>query len=135
MRLKMQRLARFPRLLRFLKWLGFIILDVNSCSNLAFTGQEQCQGWPRKSRWQQIAPTKKKLQGKKAGLSYIHTTFVYSFVFSFLCSDLGLCYFKMSHLKVISSDRHPLTVFIFSLSLSLLKASESLSPSGETEYE
>lgn len=68
--LKMQRLSRFPRLLWFLMWLGFIILDVNSCSNLAFTDQEQCQGWPSEPRWQQVAATKN-LQGKQAGLSYI----------------------------------------------------------------
>lgn len=57
--LKMQRLSHFPRLLQFQKRLGFNILHVNSCSNLAFTEQEQCQGWPSEPRWQQVAPTKK----------------------------------------------------------------------------
>lgn len=37
----------------FQKWLGFIIFDVNSCSNLAFLGQQQCQGWPSEPRWQE----------------------------------------------------------------------------------
>lgn len=32
-----------------------------------------------------------------------------------LCSEQNLCYFKMSHLKVISSDRHPLCCHHFSL--------------------
>lgn len=49
----------FPRLLRFQKRWGFMILDVNSCSNLAFTDQKQCQGWPSEPRWQRVAPTKK----------------------------------------------------------------------------
>lgn len=108
----MKTVSVFPRLLKFQKWLGFMILDVNSCSNLAFTGQEQCQGWPSEPRWQQNllgkhSPTKR--------LSHNLTTFCFVF-FSVLCSDLlYVCYFKMSHLKVISSDRHSFAVFTFPL--------------------
>lgn len=102
----MQRLLCFPRLLRFQKWLGFIILDVNSCSNLAFTDQEQCQGRPSEPRWQQVSPNQKPA-GKTSRT--ILQSYYFCFLFppapSFLCSDLDLCYFKTSHLKVISSDR------------------------------
>lgn len=72
----------FPRLLRFQELLGCTILDVNSCSNLAFTDQDQCQGWPSEPRWQQVALTEN-LLGKQA-LKQRLTVILLSFSFAFV---------------------------------------------------
>lgn len=134
MRLKMSRGSGFPRLVRFQKWLSFMILDVNSCSNLAFTDQEQCQGWPSEHRWQQVTLTRN-LLGKQTPtkrLSHNHTVFFFCLL-SVFCSVLQLCYHKAFHSKAISGDRHSIAVFTLALSLisppqSLMKANETVSP-------
>lgn len=136
--LKMSRGSGFPRLVRFQKWLGFMILDVNSCSNLTLTGQEQCQGWPSEHRWQQVTLTRN-LLGKQIPtkrLSHNHTLLFC--LLSAFCSVLQLCYHKAFHFKVISGDRHSIAVFTLALSLiyppeSLMKASETVSQVGETK--
>lgn len=128
----METLSVFPRLLEFQKWLGFMILDVNSCSNLAFTGQEQCQGWPSEPRWQQNllgkqAPTKR--------LSYNHTTFSFFSSLRPLFWPRSLVILRCLAWKSSAVTDSSLLSSLFPYhSQSLLKASESVSPA-ESEQE
>lgn len=64
--LKMNWVLVFPRLLRFQKWLGFMMFDVNSCSNWAC----KLGTVPRLAKWTQMAASRlnQKIAGKVASL-------------------------------------------------------------------
>lgn len=91
----MQRLSHFPRLLRFHKWLGVRILNVNSCSILALQTRSS-------AKFGQVNPDGSKLlwpkpcwENKRGYLTIIRLSFSLFFpALSVLCSDLDLCYFK-----------------------------------------
>lgn len=131
----------FPGCLGFIKWLGVRILNVNSCSILALQTRSS-------AKFGQVNPDGSKLlwpkpcwENKRGYLRIIRLCFLFLFL---LCLCFVLTWISVilntSHLKIISSDRYPFAVVASLLSLmsppqSQMKASESVSPVGETEYE
>lgn len=86
------------------------ILDVNSCSNLAFTEQEQCQAWPSEPRWQ-LKPAGKTGSHKEAFILSTHF-FLALFYLFFPVPYWSLLwpYFRIFHLEVIRISKYSFSV-------------------------
>lgn len=131
--LKMNWVLVFPRLLRFQKWLGFMMFDVNSCSNWAC----KLGTVPRLAKWTQMTASclNQKIAGKVASLwdlkiavhphPHLHPFFWPRSVILRCLTRLSAAVTDAHFL----SSRFPYHSFL----LLLKKAGESVSPSEETE--